>query len=250
MPFIPRPAAPSLEIIVTSGQSNMSGAGALSELPTFARANRVWTFRNNWTWRCPSFEPVDDPEGQIDTVSLDTPGWASNNMAFADELARLRPGKQIGLVPCAKGGSSITAWQRSTSRSTLYGSMLARALKAAEAGAISGLVHNNGEEDARTLANATGYADMFLQMVSDFRADIGIPNLPVICTEIGPTTQIAERPYWPTVQEQQRGLDGMEGIKVVSAVGLVQFDGVHLNTMSQCALGRKYAHAMASMLTG
>lgn len=251
MPFIPR-APLRREIFLTGGQSNMSGSGWLSELPGFARAGNVWTFRNDWTWQNPATEPIDDATGQIDAVSIDANPGTSSNLAFADELSRLRPGREIGLVPCAKGSSSITIWQRNLSRSSLYGSMLARALKAAESGDIRGLLFYNGEEDSRLLSTAQTYADNFRAMVTDFRADVGIPNLPVIVTEVGPLTgaEIPHRPYWTTVQAQQRSLDGVDGIRCVSAVGLAdRGDGLHLSTISHCTMGLRYARAMNEMLS-
>lgn len=251
MRLLPRDPLP-LEIFATGGQSNMSGSGLLSELPGFTYANRVHNFTNAWTWQNPAVEPIDSSVGQIDTVSLDADPGTSSNLAFADEMVRLRQ-RDIGLIPCAKGSSSITQWQPGNlARTTLYGSMVARCIKAAERGVLKGILFYNGEEDSRTSVNANAYAANFQNFVNGIRVDLGIADLPIIVTEVGPLTgsEISERPYWSTVQAQQRSLDGVNGIKCVSAVGLTpRADGLHLSTISHCALGLRYARAMNEMLS-
>jgi hypothetical protein len=250
MRLIPRDPLP-LELFATGGQSNMSGSGSLSELPGFEYAGRVHNFTNAWTWQNPAVEPIDSSAGQIDTVSLDADPGTSSNLAFADEMVRLRQ-RDIGLIPCAKGSSSITQWQPgSLSRSTLYGSMVARCLAAAARGVLKGILFYNGEEDSRTSVNANAYAANFLNFANGIRTDLGIPDLPIIVTEVGPlgSVEAPNRPYWATVQAQQRSLDGVNGIRCVSATGMsTKPDGLHLSTISHCAMGLRYARAMNEML--
>src|SRR5215210_7641774 len=64
----------NLYLIALVGQSNASGRGDLAELPPDfpANANRLWNFTNVYTWQHPAKEPIDDPVGQVDSVSTDT----------------------------------------------------------------------------------------------------------------------------------------------------------------------------------
>lgn len=228
---------------ILAGQSNMSGRGSLTGLPTFDNAARIFNFNNAWNW-VGGAEPIDSQAGQIDTVSSDNAG-VGPSMAFADGLADLRPSMEIGLIPCAKGGSGITAWARSTSRSTLYGSMLARANAAGALGPIAGLLFYQGEEDAKTLAAKNAYAAKLDQFLADVRSDFG-DTLPVIITALGPL-DAGDFPYRSDIRTiQQAAADSITA--VVDAGDLTNFDGVHLNTASQLTLGGRYATAMDGLI--
>lgn len=235
-------------IYILAGQSNMSGRGELNELPSFTRAGRVKIFSNAWHWVAGS-EPVDSPVGQVDSVSLDSNAAASPSMAFGDALAGLTPDVEIGLVPCAKGGSSLDDWSRNLSRSTLYGSMFARSQEAAKDGEIKGVILYQGENDADTLEHANTWASRCYELIADVRADLGIPNLPFIVTVLGPDPEDPLFPYHSLVQSQQQGMSGL-GIAVVSAADLTGKvgDPIHLDTGSLVTLGQRYATAMQGLL--
>jgi hypothetical protein len=243
-----------VEIFGYAGQSNMSGRGLQSELPpAFAYGNRVKLFTNAWTW-ADGYEPTDDETGQIDTVSIDTQtNKASSGMSFGSTLAGLRVPNTIGIVPCAKGATGLIAdWQRNLSRSTLYGSMVAR-LKAARAfGAVKGIVWYQGEHEANSertdLANS--YAADWLAWAQDVCDDMDDQDLKFIVTELGPNPGGFDN--WSTVQAQQRSLDGARGgnVACVSAADLTGKPGdeIHIDTASLIVLGQRYAAAMNGLL--
>lgn len=150
---------------------------------------------------------MSDHAGIVYTVLFDDDDLASCGMAFGDALASIQLGFEIGLVPCAKGGSGMSSWARNLSTSTLYGAMIARAQAAEAAGDLAGLIWYQGEEDSRTSGAANSWAANFEQFVADVRSDLGIADLPVIHTKLGPDPDIPERPYWTTVQAQQEAVD-------------------------------------------
>lgn len=230
-----------------AGQSNMVGHGVLAQLPEFPRANRVFIYRYNEQWDVGA-EPMSDHDGIVYTVFNDDEDLASSGMAFADHLASLQLGYEIGLVPCAKGGSGMDDWARDLSTSTLYGAMIARAQAAEVAGDLAGLIWYQGEEDSRNSTDANAWAANFEQFIADVRSDLSIADLPVIHTKLGPDPDIPERPYWTTVQAEQEAVDLTNNALVDASDLSTLADDVHLNTASLVTLGQRYAVAMASML--
>ena len=121
-----------LSLFILVGQSNMSGRG---EMPTQSQEinSRVFVFGNDYRWHY-AVEPIDNPAGQVDLVSLDNNAGYSIATAFANTVLVKDPGLIIGFIPCAAGGSSIQKWQRNLSDQTLYGSLLKRARAASSMG--------------------------------------------------------------------------------------------------------------------
>jgi len=250
LPLDATPGAVPREIYILAGQSNMVGNGELEERPAFANASRIKNFSNAWQW-IDGAEPIDDPTNQVDIVSLDTGlTCVGPGMAFANKLASLRAKREIALVPCAKGGSGLKAhWGRNLSRSTLYGSMIARAKEAAKAGALCGLFWYQGEYETDSASNAASYAADWLAWFANVRTDLELPNLPAVVTILGPDPG---RPYWSTVQAQIASLDGALGGKVaaITAADLTAPDGIHLNTASLVTVGERAGTAMHGLLSG
>lgn len=239
------------DIYILAGQSNMSGRGLLSELPTFSYASRVYVYSNAGSWVAGA-EPVDSATNQVDSVSADNDAASGPSMAFADAMVSIT-GRDVGLVPCAKGGSTMAEWRRDWRRTSLYGSCLARAREAEKAGTIRGLIFYQGEADTTDLTNATEWPSRFAEFVSAFRADIGIHDLPVVFTQLGPEPNIEPYVKWGRVQLSQQELADAQipNLAMVSASDLpVQVDKLHLTTAGYVVLGKRYAKAMHGLLAG
>jgi hypothetical protein len=237
------------EIYICAGQSNMSGRGLLSEAPLFQNSSRIWCYTNAGTWENPATEPIDTSAGQVDAVSIDTDAAAGPIMAFADWLAQARPNVEIGVVPCTKGGSWMRDWARDWRRTTLYGSMIARAREAAKAGELKGLLWYQGESDTADLQAVIDWPARFVSLVSAVRLDLNIPNLPVVFTRLGPEPNIHPFVNWGRMQLYQSQISA-PGLAMVDASDLsVQSDKLHLDTASLVVLGRRYAGAMYALLS-
>ena len=74
-------------------------------------------------------------------------------MSFADTLQKKSP-KQIGLIPCAVGGSSLGEWQKGGS---LYNNTVAATLEAVKSSTLKGILWHQGESDSDTLETAKSY---------------------------------------------------------------------------------------------
>ncbi|KAL8548131.1 hypothetical protein ACS0TY_007445 [Phlomoides rotata] len=134
----------------------------------------------NVTWdkweeaREPLYRGIDDaalPEG-LGIV----PG-----MSFATTLLEKDSSiEDIGLVPCAKGGTNIIQWSRDTE---LYNAFLTRteaALNLVDEGSLHALLWYQGESDANDLRAARLYKAHFQKFVSDLRFDLREPLFPII----------------------------------------------------------------------
>jgi hypothetical protein len=242
----------NLSIFILMGQSNMSGRGLISELkPGFPKnAPRLWMFTNAWTWKHAA-ESIDSDEGQIDKVSADSKSGVGPGLAFADAWAEINPSENIAVVPCAKGGSSITEWAASKSRETLYGSCLARILKAREKGVIKALLWYQGEADTNSSENAAQWPKRFTAILESLRKDLASPKLPVVYTQIArrgdkyknePSMQA-----WDQLMARQKDVH-LPGVKMITADG-IQFreDQLHLNTWSHMLMGKRFADALKSL---
>ena len=236
------------DIYILAGQSNMSGRGVLAELPIFRNYPKVLNYSNAGRWIAGA-EPIDKAVNQVDAVSDDgSSALVSPGMSFANSIYDLRPGRSVGLVPCAKGATSMEQWSRSLSRSTLYGSMIARANEAAANGALKGLLFYQGESDTGNTSLANGWGGKFLQFVNDVRFDLG-DGLKVVFTVLGPNpNDLVNFPAWDTLVANQLALQIPSGVARVSANDLAA-PTEHLSTASYVTLGQRYATAMANLLS-
>lgn len=243
------PVTPVREIFAVAGESNPSGRGNLGQLPDFAYDYKVKNYRNSGSW-ADAVEPIDSNSGQVDSVSSDSNAAASPALAFGNKLASLRPYNEIGLVPCAKGSTTMANWTKSgLSRSTLYGSMVARLNEAKAAGQLKGVFWWLGWNDSSNSSAASNMATNLLAMFTSLRTDVSEPDLKfvIIGLQDGHTAT-----YRDTINSQLASLDGeLSGsIAFVSAAGVpvISGDTVHVATAGLVTLGEAAATAMHGML--
>ncbi|MDI3288182.1 sialate O-acetylesterase [Polyangium sp. 15x6] len=243
----------ALSLFVLAGQSNMSGRAPLPN-PLPPAIPGVYVFGNDGRWH-EGREPVDFAEGQIDDVSADPGAGAGPAAAFADALRDRRKDRPIGLVPCAKGGSSLAEWRRQLDENTLYGSCLKRARAASTAGTMAGVLFFQGETDAMdpalTAADAhpdpSNWAAAFASFVADLRRDLGAPDLPIVFAELGPRPTDGRFPAWERVKEQQRAVT-IPGVARIRTDDLPLQDAVHFGFEGYEAIGKRFAEAMDGLL--
>ncbi|HEU4751568.1 MAG TPA: sialate O-acetylesterase [Armatimonadota bacterium] len=236
---LPAAAVGRLRLFLLAGQSNMSGYG---ELPRrCAPVPRAYLFGNDYHWR-PLREPSDDPAAQVDAVSRDD--FASYSPASDFAAGYLRPGEYLGVIPCARNGASLRAWQRNLSDTSLYGSLLKRARAASPAGPLRGLLVAQGEAEAST-PDACRWGDLFTRFVTDLRRDLGEPQLPVVFAQIG-NLDPARFPYAAEVRAQQAGVR-LPHCRMVATRDLPLWDGLHFTPGASAALGRRFAAALRDL---
>jgi hypothetical protein len=223
----PRPA----QVFVLAGQSNMVGQGQPLSLaaPTDPRL---------LLWRDGKWQVATDPLGSPDLRRRGVgPG-----MIFGLQVLKRQPGETIGLIMCAKNGSSISEWQPGED---LY----QRCIQAARAAAtpVAGILFLQGEDEAhKDAATAAGWSDRFLRVLAGFRADLG-ERVPFLLGQIGRLP-----PEWAEQQvvrdEQARIAATTPGVRLVRTFDLPVFDA-HFTVAGYRILGARFATAWWRMKT-
>lgn len=246
---IPQKYQGKLQLFILAGQSNMSGLGDLPRSQTKTNP-RIYVFGNDYRWKLAK-EPVDDPTNQVDKVSEDTTAGYGPSVDFATTVLKQHPDMVIGLIPCAKNGSSIHEWQRNGNldENTLYGSCLKRVLAASVMGNVAGILFFQGEidtvnpkEDPKRIFSANQWADKFTLLVKNWRGDLNLPNLPVVFAQIGSNTEPKRFVNWAVVKEQQRQVK-LPFSAMITTDDLALKDYVHFTTESYQTIGQRFAKA-------
>lgn len=191
-------------------------------------------------------ESVDSNTDQVDVVSRDKRPGVGPALAMADSFTTKYPQVSVGLIPCARGASSIDDWQQDNSRSTLYGSCLYREQIAGRQGKVRALVFWQGGRDGKDKQAAERWAEEFKTMVEAWRADLGNPTLPVIMLVLKPATpqNLKDYPYRDIVRQQQLSVD-LPYLTKIETIGYDYYgDDIHLTTAGQLALGPVVAAAL------
>ncbi len=226
---------PKLQLFLLIGQSNMAGRG-VPEADDQQPPPRVWMLTKALSW-VPARDPMHFDKPAVIGVG---PG-----LAFAKRLAEAYPDMNIGLVPCAVGGSGIDVWQPGAyydpTHSYPYDDALRRARKALENGQLAGFLWHQGESDSEP-GKADVYDQKLTELVQRFRKDLNAPNVPFVAGTLGDFV-VNRNPNARTVNEAlQRATQHIPNSYCVVSAGLTdKGDSTHFDTRSARTLGRLYA---------
>ena len=213
------------------GQSNMAGRGEFGEVDPIIN-NKCFMLRMG-RWQLMN-EPIN-PDRSILTGEFHSGiGLAAS---FADELSK-HANIEVGLIPCADGGTKIKQWQPGE---LLYDHAVAMAKLAMRTSELCGIIWHQGESDCRQL-NEDEYRQDFLNVMNSLRKDIGI-NLPIIIGEI--SDKITDKWELDSVDKMNILLHKLQKeiplCEIVSVEGLeLKDDGIHFNSKSCRELGKRY----------
>lgn len=233
----PPPSKEAFHIYLMIGQSNMVGRDTRNPAP-HADNPRILALNPDGQWIV-----AKDP---LHTDARTPPG-VGPGLTFASEMVKDDPKVIIGLVPCAVGGTSLKRWLKGAD---LYEQAVSRGKLAVQVGVIKGVLWHQGESNAEK-GNPERYEAQLTKMLGDLRADLGLPNLPIVVGQLGEF--LAFKP------ERFVNADAIRAaIKHVSEtvpnVGFVDSSGLdhkgdmlHFSTDSAKELGRRYAKAMQTM---
>jgi hypothetical protein len=163
------------DVFIIAGQSNASGRGTSSQV--YSGSPRPTIFTNAYLWK-ELRDPTDSGSGQVDTVSDDTANNPSGSvwplLATSFLASQSVP---CAFVPCAFGGSGIVSWLPGANhqdRTTLYGSMIYRAL---QTGAKC-ILWWQGETDAVAGMSQATYNGHLDTIANAINADLGVKLMP------------------------------------------------------------------------
>ncbi len=279
VPGLFNPCPVEADVWVLAGQSNMQGAG---RTPDTLTDPKIWMLNMDDRWmvaREPihrifeanapaypiaSFELSGEPDKSLEKTrrffqeqsiqSRQKPiGGTGPGIYFARHLAEAT-GKNIGLIPCALGGSKIDQWDPAGKRhgdSTLYGAMLQR-VRLAGFENIRGLVWYQGESEA-LMGQAETYEAKLFNLIESFRRDIGRPDLPVLIVQIGRflIRDPAGDFNWEALRNVQlKVASDHPGIFITNGIDLELDDVIHLSSRGQQRLGARLAELALTRVYG
>lgn len=190
----PDVAKEDFDLYLAIGQSNMSGRAPLEAEDRISIPN-AYLFNADGEWETAQaqyyngkwqgmnrYSDVQKTDGSLQGLS---PAFY-----FAKLLAEQVGNEQtkIGIISNARGDTSLAQWQKgyetvgSREDYDLYEKSIARAKAAMETGTLKGIIWHQGGADVST--NPADYIKNFQQLAADLRADLGIPDLPIIIGEI------------------------------------------------------------------
>jgi hypothetical protein len=231
-----------LDLFLLMGQSNMKGRGVMPDQPGRDPHIVMMHLRDDqWYLARHPLHLVGDAKT---FAGADNAG-VGPGLAFAEVLSGREPGARIGLIPCAVGGTSINLWVKGAK---LYEEALCRARLALQSTApvkarLRGVLWLQGEADANEKGMAT-YEAKLLKLVDDLRTDLAIPDLPFIACTIGEFKPDADGQKKAEMNQLFLSLPGkrphtacVDARDLKGHIG----DGVHYDTESQTAIGRRFA---------
>ena len=258
-------------LVLLAGQSNMAGRGYagpddLRPLP------RVMMIRPDFKWQ-PAIEPItkdrefigtfqasgekipgDDPfetvlpEGDQKVVGVGL------GRTFGRLLAEANPGRTVGLIPGAVGGTSIAAWMPGgvddhDPKNHPYDDAVRKAREAQKTGKIVAVLWHQGENDAKK--QTPDYTEKLRTVIRNFRHDLNLGNeVPFIAGDlasfyhepIGAHVDIVDRALAVICAEDCR-------VRCVHTKDLNhRGDNLHFDTASLHELGRRYFEAYREFL--
>lgn len=167
--------------------------------------------------------------------------------SFADAWTKANPDDEIGLIPCAEGGSSLNDWHP---QGNLFRHALSEARFALETSQICGILWHQGESDSNQSLHETYYEKLSL-IIETLRNELNLQDVPLIIGELGHFLGKEgfgkySTEYQEINEELRRFAHEQPNCYFVSAEGLTSNqDGIHLNAVSQRKFGFRYFEAFS-----
>ena len=214
------------------GQSNAAGRGYLHEAELLETCDGRLLVARNGLW-LKMFRPVNPDRKFSGTCLAET---------FAKAYAEANPDIQVGIVPCADGGTRLDEWQPGE---ILFDNAVHCAKLAMRTSRLMGILWHQGEGDCEPALYPL-YAEKLQRMIDGLRAALGMPEIPILLGGLGEFLKDhAERDFLKNYvhinDALQRVADADPRCAYVSAVGLTgNPDNLHFNAASLAAFGYRY----------
>lgn len=215
------------------GQSNMAGRGFAKDVaPIFDEHIKVL---RNGRWHTMT-EPInyDRPSSGVSLAA-----------SFAAAWRLLHATEDIGLIPCADGGTDLNDWAVG---GVLFDHAVFQAKLAQRTSTLSGILWHQGESDCFPDRVDT-YAEKFTVIVNALRKELNVPDIPLIIGGLGDF--LTEGMYgqyftlYPQINEAlKRFALSTADCYFATASGLTANpDGIHMDAVSQRVFGIRYFEA-------
>ncbi len=150
------------------GQSNMAGRGFLADAHKVDTTHLLVLRNGRWEQL---YRPVNN----------DRP---FSGVCLAESFAELyaqKYGVEVGLIPCADGGTSLEQWKEG---SLLFDHAVYQARLASRTSTIAGVLWHQGESDC-ALSLAQTYAERFLPFMAALRRELDLHDVPFLLGGLG-----------------------------------------------------------------
>lgn len=214
------------------GQSNMAGRGVIGSVPNIEN-DRIFVLRNA-RWQ-PMFFPVN-PDRPFSGLNLAE--------TFSDAYTRDHPDAEVGLIPCADGGTALSQWMPGT---LLYDHAVAIARLAMRTSVLRGILWHQGESDCAPELSAS-YEARLREMLRALRRDLGAEKIPILLGALGDYLADYDegtRTYYPVVNRALKAVAETEQpAAFVPAHGLgSKPDHLHFDAPALREFGLRYYEA-------
>jgi lysophospholipase L1-like esterase len=217
------------------GQSNMAGNGFTKDLP-----------------KTPEYEGYRSSPGNVYIWDAKGKKWTplgigsqfGPEIGFAHTLSSALPGKHIGIVKYAAGGTSMDQW---TPEGKLYSRLLADyqdALKSAPDMKLAAMLWHQGESDSDAEDVAKAYQDKFIHFIKTIRKDTQQADLLFIYGQINPARSFRGVPRFlqaDIVRKAQQDLRLPRAIMITTDDCEMNKDGIHYSAKGQVKMGKRFA---------
>ncbi|MEK4328487.1 sialate O-acetylesterase [Paenibacillus sp. FSL R7-0312] len=217
------------------GQSNMAGRGFLHEVDPIY--NEKIKMLRNGQWQMMT-EPINY-DRPVSGVSLAA--------SFAEAWSKVSPDEEIGLIPCAEGGSSLNDWHP---EGILFQHALSEARFALRSSQICGILWHQGESDSYHSLHETYYEKLSL-IIETLRNELNLDGVPLIIGGLGDflgKTGFGQQAteYRQINERLQNFANEQPNRYFVTAEDLTANpDGIHLDAVSQRIFGYRYFEAFS-----
>ena len=175
------------------GQSNAAGRGFLSEAEPLDVCGGSLKVLRNGRWQV-MFRPVN-------------PDRAFSGSSFAESFAKeyriANPEVEVGIIPCADGGTEISQWLPGE---LLFDNAVSCAKLAKRTSRLKGILWHQGEGDCSEEKCAL-YAERFKAVMDGIRAELSLPDVPIIIGGLGDF--LASYTPSPNVMQYYKQINGV-----------------------------------------
>ena len=236
----------SFDLYVCIGQSNMAGRATLTP-EVMDTLQNVYLLNDKG-----NFEPAVNPLNRYSTVRKDlSMQRLGPAYGFAKEMAR-QTKRPVGLVVNARGGSSINSWLKG-SKDGYYEEALSRVrIAMKQGGVLKAILWHQGEADCH---HPEAYKEKIIQLMTDLRNDLGIPDLPVVVGQIAqwnwtkkPHIPEGTKPFNDMIKEISTFLPHSACVSSEGLTPLKDETDPHFDAASQITLGKRYAKEVKKLI--
>jgi hypothetical protein len=215
--------------VLIIGQSNMGGRGFQNEVDPLPN-DRIFVLRNG-RWR-PMYVPVN-PDRVTSGINL----AESFCLRYATEK-----GVDVGIIPCADGGTSIDQW---VPGGLLFDHACYMTMLAQRTSTVAAVLWHQGESDCSPERYSV-YEEKLLRIIDAFRNRLGLHDVPFLLGGLGDFLPLCDRV--PTLKNYAHINESLlhastqrERVGFVSAVGLTANpDNLHFSAAALRAFGERY----------